>query len=45
MSEHKQKPQIDWSDRLRDLLNRLGEILNPPTPAPQPVPVHKRPPR
>ncbi len=32
------------ADRLRELLGRLGELLNPkPTPLPQPVPVRTRP--
>ena len=43
MANQKQKPQYGWTDQLRDLLNRLGEILYPPTPVPQPVPVPKRP--
>jgi hypothetical protein len=38
-------PKPTLIDRLNELLKGLGELWNPPTPAPQPVPVRERPTR
>ncbi|MCI0713537.1 MAG: hypothetical protein L0154_25495 [Chloroflexi bacterium] len=43
MTDKKQNQKPTLIDRLRELLQNLDNVLNPPAPAPQPVPVRKHP--